>query len=110
MIPSEDEHFAVRFERHRPRKDAVVLADRPLSAGGEGGARLLLPEAKPTHERISVIARAAARRELFQETDVASAEHDIIRLESGGKPLHHIRDVAAPSLLSPFVQTAPPDV
>src|SRR2546425_5823146 len=58
----------------------------------------LFPQAKPSEERIGVVARPASLRQLFQFFEVASSQNYVVGLEGGDQAGNHIRDMASPFL------------
>jgi hypothetical protein len=60
----------------------------------------VLPQAKPTPERIGVVARSATRRQPLQLSDVASPQHHVIGLEGGGQAGDDVRDIEPPLLFA----------
>ena len=65
----------------------------------------LLPQPKPSEERIGVVAGPATGRELFQFLHVASAQNDVVGFEGGDQAAHHVRDIAPPFLLALLLQS-----
>lgn len=63
----------------------------------------VLPQAKPAQERISVVARSATWRQLFQFLSVASANHHLIGVESSDQAFNPILHMALP-----FLSAKPP--
>ncbi len=63
----------------------------------------LLPQAKPSEERIGVIARPASAGQLFQLFDVTSSQNCVIGLEGGDQTRNHVRDMTPPFLFPPLL-------
>src|SRR4051794_7129553 len=61
-------------------------------------AVLHAPQAEAADEGVGVVAGARARRQFLQLADVAAAQHDVLRLQGGPQPLHHVRDTLPPFL------------
>src|SRR2546430_3177612 len=66
----------------------------------------LLPQAKPSEERIGVVARPASSRQFFQFLDVASSQNYVIGLEGGNQAGNHVRDMSPPLLFAPLLQSS----
>lgn len=70
----------------------------------------IFPKAKAAYESVVVIARAAARRQLFQFVDVAATKDYVVGLESGDQTFYDIRDMAAPFVNAVFLESSKADV
>src|SRR6476659_4808090 len=92
-----------------PLSSVLIIADQ-FRRRGRLPRRGVLPQAKPTHKGVRVVAGPRARGKLLQLLDVPSTQHDIVGLESCDQPGYHIRDIAPPLLLSSLLEAALPDV
>jgi len=60
----------------------------------------VFPQAKPSLERIAVVAKPAPWRQLFQFLGVAASQNHLVRFKGGRQSGNHVRNIVPPSLLA----------
>src|SRR6185437_8871416 len=103
--------FCRRARRLRFYRCARLRCNRGRQLGGRRlGSRAVLPHEESAPEGIGVVALPASRRQLLQQSDVASAEHNIVGLERGGQPVNHVKNVLAPLFLAEPLESPLADI
>jgi hypothetical protein len=69
-----------------------------LDVSGWSAVSRALPQAKPSNERVGVVACSTTLRQLFQFLDVASSENYVVGLKGGDQLGHHVLDILSPFL------------
>src|SRR4030095_3815559 len=70
----------------------------------------VLPQTKPSQERIGIVTRSATWRELPQFLDVSSSQNHVLRFQSGHEASDHICHVLPPFLFAQPLVSADPDI
>src|SRR5437867_911259 len=65
----------------------------------------LLPKTKPSQEGIGVVSFPAARRQLFEFLDIASAQDHVVGVEDRDQLRDHETDMSPPFLLAQALQS-----
>src|SRR5262252_168574 len=87
----------------------LSLLRAPREGGGYRGLAAL-PQAKPSQERLGVVARSAPWRELLQFLDVASSHNHVLRFQSSHEASDHVRHVLPPLFFAQPIVAADPDI
>src|SRR5690349_2380403 len=70
----------------------------------------MLPQAQASRERMRIVAQPATLRELPQFFGAATAQYDLVGVNSGHESFHDVHDMSAPPLFSERFHTASSDV
>src|SRR5579863_2828076 len=71
---------------------------------------VFLPQAKPSHKRVSVVAQSSVRRQLLDLMDISSTQHHVVCFQSFLELFHDVGHVTPPPLFTEACETANPNV
>src|SRR5262245_17652182 len=70
----------------------------------------IVPQTKASEKGIGVVARSAARRQLLQLFNIASAQNHVVSFERRSEPGNHIAHCFAPLVFAKSLQATDADV